>query len=56
MSTLYHADFNLDEETFRALWFEYSSDGGIEYDSYVAALTKLKILKGTFTKNYLLLI
>ncbi|KAK5614958.1 hypothetical protein CRENBAI_008351 [Crenichthys baileyi] len=46
-------DFNLDEETFRALWFEYSSHGGIDYDSYVAALTKLKILKDRFQAHLL---
>lgn len=46
-------DFNLDEETFRALWFEYSTDGGIEYNSYVAALTKLKILKDRFEAHLL---
>ncbi|KAM4736056.1 uncharacterized protein FYW61_006353 isoform 2-T2 [Anableps anableps] len=46
-------DFNLDEETFRALWFEYSSNNGITYDSYVAALTKLQILKDRFQAHLL---
>ncbi|XP_015237311.1 PREDICTED: uncharacterized protein LOC107088946 [Cyprinodon variegatus] len=46
-------DFNLDEETFRALWFEYGSNDGIDYDSYVAALTKLKILKDRFQAHLL---
>ncbi|XP_032412429.1 uncharacterized protein LOC116715842 isoform X1 [Xiphophorus hellerii] len=46
-------DFNLDEATFRALWLEYSSNGGVNYDSYVAALTKLKILKDRFQAHLL---
>ncbi|PWA23901.1 hypothetical protein CCH79_00010809 [Gambusia affinis] len=46
-------DFNLDEATFRALWLEYGSHGGVNYDSYVAALTKLKILKDRFQAHLL---
>ncbi|XP_041842719.1 atrial natriuretic peptide-converting enzyme-like [Melanotaenia boesemani] len=41
-------DFHVDEETFRALWFEYHSQGGIDYDNYMAVLTRLHILKGRF--------
>ncbi|KAM6909968.1 sorcin-like [Xenentodon cancila] len=46
-------DFNLDKETFRALWVEYRSQGGISYDNYVAALTKLHILKDRFQSHLL---
>nr|XP_015805444.2 uncharacterized protein LOC107379270 [Nothobranchius furzeri] len=46
-------DFDLDEETFRALWYEYSAEGGIDYDKYVAALTKLQILKDRFNSHLL---
>ncbi|XP_035991327.1 uncharacterized protein LOC105917773 isoform X1 [Fundulus heteroclitus] len=46
-------DFKLDEETFRALWVEYSSQDGIDYDAYVALLTKLKILKDRFQAHLL---
>ncbi|XP_061574495.1 atrial natriuretic peptide-converting enzyme-like [Cololabis saira] len=46
-------DFDLDEETFRALWFEYRSQDGIDYDNYVAALTKLQILKDRFQSHLL---
>ncbi|CAG6014424.1 unnamed protein product, partial [Menidia menidia] len=41
-------DIDLDEETFRVLWFDYNSHGGIDYNNYVAALTKLHILKDRF--------
>lgn len=43
---LFPADFNLDDKTFRVLWHEFSSHGGIDYDDFVAVLTKLQILKG----------
>lgn len=56
VSCLFHVDFNLDEETFRALWFEYSTQGGIDYDEYVAALTKLQILKGIRNLNKITLV
>ncbi|XP_013880017.1 uncharacterized protein LOC106529207 [Austrofundulus limnaeus] len=45
--------FSLDDETFKALWFEYNTKGGIDYDKYVAALTKLQILKDRFQAHLL---
>ncbi|KAI3361382.1 hypothetical protein L3Q82_012937, partial [Scortum barcoo] len=39
-------ELHLDDETFRVLWQEYNSNGGIDYDEYVALLTKLHILRG----------
>ncbi|XP_035764012.1 uncharacterized protein LOC102778311 [Neolamprologus brichardi] len=46
-------EFHLDDETFRVLWQEYRSEGGINYDKYVAALTKLQILKDRFKARLL---
>ncbi|XP_028282342.1 atrial natriuretic peptide-converting enzyme-like [Parambassis ranga] len=46
-------EFNLDDETFRVLWLEYGSQGGIEYDKYVAAMTRLQILKDRFLAHVL---
>ncbi|XP_075322633.1 penta-EF hand domain-containing protein 1-like [Odontesthes bonariensis] len=46
-------DFDLDEETFKFLWLEYRSQGGIEYNDYVAALTRLHILKDRFQAHLL---
>ncbi len=43
---LCHTEFHLDDETFRVLWNEYQSKGGIDYDEFVAVLTKLQILRG----------
>ncbi|TKS82594.1 Frizzled-7 [Collichthys lucidus] len=45
-------DFELDNETFRVLWNDYQSKGGIGYDEFMRVLTKLQILRGngsTFT-------
>lgn len=39
-------EFDLDDETFRALWNEFQTGGGIEYDEFVAVLAKLLVLKG----------
>lgn len=50
-SCLCHADFALDDETFRTLWNEHQSRGGINYDEFVAVLTKLQILRGQQSKN-----
>ncbi|XP_026040220.1 atrial natriuretic peptide-converting enzyme-like [Astatotilapia calliptera] len=46
-------EFHLDDETFRVLWQEYRSEGGINYDKYVAALAKLQILKDRFKAHLL---
>ncbi|XP_074509017.1 uncharacterized protein LOC141778565 isoform X2 [Sebastes fasciatus] len=46
-------EFHLDDETFRALWHEYRSKGGIDYDEYVAVLTKLQILRDRFQAHLL---
>ncbi|XP_072249868.1 sorcin-like [Leuresthes tenuis] len=46
-------DFDLDEETLKFLWLEYRSQGGIEYNNYVAALTRLHILKDRFQAHLL---
>ncbi|XP_067456533.1 uncharacterized protein [Thunnus thynnus] len=45
--------FNLDDETFRVLWHESSSQGGIEYDEFVTVLTKLQILRDRFQAHLL---
>ncbi|XP_051261360.1 uncharacterized protein LOC127366462 isoform X3 [Dicentrarchus labrax] len=44
---------NLDEETFRSLWREYSYKGGIDYDEFVVVLTKLQILRDRFQAHLL---
>ncbi|XP_044062938.1 uncharacterized protein LOC122881180 [Siniperca chuatsi] len=46
-------EFNLDDETFRVLWHEYRSKGGIDYDEYMAVLTKLQILRDRFQAHML---
>ncbi|XP_036071594.1 uncharacterized protein LOC112143791 isoform X3 [Oryzias melastigma] len=46
-------DFNLDGETFDALWSVQDSKTGIDYDDYMAALTKLYILKDRFQAHLL---
>ncbi|GAA6217176.1 uncharacterized protein LOC109641343 [Lates japonicus] len=46
-------DFGLDEETFRILWHEHQSQGGIDYDEYMAVMTKLQILKDRFRAHLL---
>lgn len=38
--------FDLDDKTFRTLWQEHQSTGGIDYDEFMAVLTKLQILRG----------
>lgn len=43
------ADLQLDGETFETLWVQHQSDGGIDYDEFVAVLTKLRILRGQLT-------
>ncbi|XP_034030287.1 uncharacterized protein LOC117514108 [Thalassophryne amazonica] len=44
-------DFVLDDATFRALWYIYHPKGGINYDEFVAVLTKLQILKDRFYEH-----
>ena len=46
------AGFDLDDKTFRTLWQDYQSTGGIDYDEFVAVLTKLQILRGDGKKIY----
>ncbi|XP_034467512.1 uncharacterized protein LOC117777094 [Hippoglossus hippoglossus] len=46
-------DFSLDDGTFRTLWREHGSRGGIDYDEYVALLTRLQILRGRFKAHLL---
>ncbi|XP_054476925.1 uncharacterized protein LOC129109032 [Anoplopoma fimbria] len=46
-------EFNLDDETFRVLWNENRSTGGIDYDEYMAVLTKLQILRERFQTHLL---
>uniref|UniRef100_UPI0037E72257 uncharacterized protein isoform X2 n=1 Tax=Semicossyphus pulcher TaxID=241346 RepID=UPI0037E72257 len=46
-------EFNLDEETFRILWRDHHSEGGIDYDDFVAVLTKLQILRDRFRAQLL---
>lgn len=51
--SLTERDFQLDEETFRTLWVHHQSGGGIDYDEFVAVLTKLQILKDRFQAHLL---
>ncbi|KAK2909765.1 uncharacterized protein [Channa argus] len=51
--TLSAREFGLDDEIFQILWHEYSSQHGIDYDEYVALLTKLQILKERFQAHLL---
>ncbi|CAB1445907.1 unnamed protein product [Pleuronectes platessa] len=46
-------DFSLDDGTFQTLWREHGSRGGIDYDEYVALLTRLQILRGRFKAHLL---
>ncbi|RVE63076.1 hypothetical protein OJAV_G00163260 [Oryzias javanicus] len=46
-------DFSLDGETFDALWSVQHSKTGIDYDDYMAAVTKLYILKDRFQAHLL---
>lgn len=39
-------EFDLDDETFRALWNEFQTEDGIGYDEYMAVLAKLQVLRG----------
>nr|XP_020473008.1 uncharacterized protein LOC109970049 isoform X2 [Monopterus albus] len=45
-------EFNLEDETFTTLWHEYRSQGGIDYDEYVAVLARLQILKGRYQQAH----
>ncbi|XP_035862277.1 uncharacterized protein LOC116064082 isoform X3 [Sander lucioperca] len=46
-------NFDLDNETFRVLWYEHNSKDGIDYDEFVAILTKLHILRDRFQAHLL---
>ncbi|KAM9352800.1 sorcin-like [Symphorus nematophorus] len=45
--------FNLEDDTFRVLWNEYQSNGGIDYDDFVAVMTRLRILRDRFETHLL---
>nr|XP_043889448.1 uncharacterized protein LOC122774355 isoform X2 [Solea senegalensis] len=45
--------FTVDDDTFTTLWQQHGSQGGINYDEYTAAVTKLHILKQRFTARLL---
>ncbi|XP_041799352.1 uncharacterized protein LOC121611050 isoform X1 [Chelmon rostratus] len=51
--TLSVRELDLDNETFRTVWSEYHSNGGIDYDQFVALLTKLQILRDRFQAHLL---
>ncbi|KAM8870326.1 uncharacterized protein AB9W97_017213 isoform 2-T2 [Spinachia spinachia] len=46
-------EFELDDETFTVLWNENRGEGGIDYDEFMAVLTKLHILRERFHANLL---
>ncbi|KAK1894962.1 Frizzled-1 [Dissostichus eleginoides] len=46
-------EFDLDDETFIVLWNGIRSRDGIEYDEYVAIMTKLLILRDRFNTHQL---
>ncbi|KAK5891714.1 hypothetical protein CesoFtcFv8_012164 [Champsocephalus esox] len=46
-------EFDLDDETFIVLWNGIRSRDGIEYDEYVAVMTKLLILRDRFNTHQL---
>ncbi|XP_031723369.1 uncharacterized protein LOC116394431 isoform X2 [Anarrhichthys ocellatus] len=46
-------EFDLEDKTFRVLWQENRSKDGINYDEFVAVLTKLQILKERFQAHLL---
>ncbi|XP_042354170.1 atrial natriuretic peptide-converting enzyme-like [Plectropomus leopardus] len=46
-------EFELEDETFRVMWREYHSKGGIDYDEFVAVMTKLHILRDRFQAHLL---
>lgn len=41
-------EYDLDDRSFRTLWRQHQSAGGIDYDDFVAVLTKLQVLKDRF--------
>ncbi|KAM9852643.1 uncharacterized protein ACBR49_005704 [Aulostomus maculatus] len=49
--TLSGRGLDLDQESFRTLWLQHSSNGRINFDEFVAFLTKLQILKDRFQAN-----
>ncbi|XP_070821650.1 uncharacterized protein [Chaetodon trifascialis] len=51
--TLSARGLDLDNETFRSLWHEYHSTDGIDYDQFVALVTKLQILSNRFQAHLL---
>ncbi|XP_034534269.1 uncharacterized protein LOC117808693, partial [Notolabrus celidotus] len=46
-------EFNLDDGTFRVLWRDHRTGNGIEYDDYLAVLTKLHVLRDRFQAQLL---
>ncbi|XP_077382428.1 uncharacterized protein LOC144021973 [Festucalex cinctus] len=45
--------FELDKDSLRTLWLEYSSQGSLEYDNFIALLTRMQILKDRFQTHLL---
>ncbi|XP_028326596.1 uncharacterized protein LOC114478025 [Gouania willdenowi] len=53
--TLSARGFNLENETFQRLWRDYKFQDGVEYDNFVALLTRLQILQERFQAHMLTL-
>ncbi|XP_057690735.1 atrial natriuretic peptide-converting enzyme-like isoform X2 [Corythoichthys intestinalis] len=45
--------FELERDSLITLWLEYSNQGKLEYDEFIALLTRLQILKDSFHANLL---
>lgn len=41
-----NAGFELDKDSLRTLWLEYNIQGSLDYDNFIALLTRMQILKG----------
>ncbi|XP_061144583.1 uncharacterized protein LOC133160692 isoform X2 [Syngnathus typhle] len=46
-------DFGLDRDSLKTLWLEYSSQGKLDYDDFIALLTRMQILKARFQSHIL---
>ncbi|XP_061631281.1 uncharacterized protein LOC133478967 isoform X1 [Phyllopteryx taeniolatus] len=45
--------FELDKDSLKTLWLEYSRQGKLEYDDFIALLTRMHILKDRFQAHLL---
>ncbi|XP_019719425.1 atrial natriuretic peptide-converting enzyme-like [Hippocampus comes] len=45
--------FELDKDSLRTLWLEYNTQGSLDYDNFIALLTRMQILKGRFQTHLL---